>query len=551
MILGACANRSTSSLLDSIESYIQERPDSALKVLESLSKNDLDTEKLRAKYSLLYTTALDKNYIDTTDLGVILPASRYYSKHGSPSEKMRANFYHGRIYSNKGEDDSAMNYYQLSLEDSADVSDNHYKALVNSSISDIFSRNHNEEQELKYSKDALRYCRLDKDSVGIWAITGHIASCYANIGRYEEAVLAYQDYLEMPVYDTLAYNRRRIIYAKDLIRKPDPEPELCIEIIEDIAGTMPQAMSIEAYCIYAYSHQLLRNDHIANGILSQLETIDSDIKDNNVFQLWRYKISRLQGNYRQALEDLEHSVLAQDSIVLATLNQSLISSQRDYMSAKAEVLKKENEIQHHRLYLLITLSVFAMALIVFWDFRRKASYNKRIEELSLLHRDARHMLDLQEIETASVKAQLEEKDEALLLLRKQFASIYKAGFKTLNDLCAAYLSPIKKDRKEVLYNEAMHQLDIIISDTESQERFMTLVNDSLDNIIDKLRKDLPSRKEQDFRFLMFIIVGFDATTISNLTGYSVGSVYTKKNRLKNEISALSSPYRDFYLHFIA
>lgn len=464
---------------------------------------------------------------------------------------MRANFYHGRIYSNKGEDDSAMNYYQLSLEDSADVSDNHYKALVNSSISDIFSRNHNEEQELKYSKDALRYCRLDKDSVGIWAITGHIASCYANIGRYEEAVLAYQDYLEMPVYDTLAYNRRRIIYAKDLIRKPDPEPELCIEIIEDIAGTMPQAMSIEAYCIYAYSHQLLRNDHIANGILSQLETIDSDIKDNNVFQLWRYKISRLQGNYRQALEDLEHSVLAQDSIVLATLNQSLISSQRDYMSAKAEVLKKENEIQHHRLYLLITLSVFAMALIVFWDFRRKASYNKRIEELSLLHRDARHMLDLQEIETASVKAQLEEKDEALLLLRKQFASIYKAGFKTLNDLCAAYLSPIKKDRKEVLYNEAMHQLDIIISDTESQERFMTLVNDSLDNIIDKLRKDLPSRKEQDFRFLMFIIVGFDATTISNLTGYSVGSVYTKKNRLKNEISALSSPYRDFYLHFIA
>lgn len=537
--------------MDSIESYIQERPDSALKVLESLSKNDLDTEKLRAKYSLLYTTALDKNYIDTTDLGVILPASRYYSKHGSPSEKMRANFYHGRIYSNKGEDDSAMNYYQLSLEDSADVSDNHYKALVNSSISDIFSRNHNEEQELKYSKDALRYCRLDKDSVGIWAITGHIASCYANIGRYEEAVLAYQDYLEMPVYDTLAYNRRRIIYAKDLIRKPDPEPELCIEIIEDIAGTMPQAMSIEAYCIYAYSHQLLRNDHIANGILSQLETIDSDIKDNNVFQLWRYKISRLQGNYRQALEDLEHSVLAQDSIVLATLNQSLISSQRDYMSAKAEVLKKENEIQHHRLYLLITLSVFAMALIVFWDFRRKASYNKRIEELSLLHRDARHMLDLQEIETASVKAQLEEKDEALLLLRKQFASIYKAGFKTLNDLCAAYLSPIKKDRKEVLYNEAMHQLDIIISDTESQERFMTLVNDSLDNIIDKLRKDLPSRKEQDFRFLMFIIVGFDATTISNLTGYSVGSVYTKKNRLKNEISALSSPYRDFYLHFIA
>ena len=134
--------------------------------------------------------------------------------------------------------------------------------------------------------------------------------------------------------------------------------------------------------------------------------------------------------------------------------------------------------------------------------------------------------------------------------RRQYASMYKAQYKTLNDLCAAYLSPIKKDRKEVLYDEAMRQLDIIINDKDSQDRFMSLVNNSLDNIMDKLRTDLPNHKELDYHFLMYIIVGFDATTISNLTGYSVGTVYTKKNRLKGTISSLSSPYKDFYLQFI-
>ena len=49
---------------------------------------------------------------------------------------------------------------------------------------------------------------------------------------------------------------------------------------------------------------------------------------------------------------------------------------------------------------------------------------------------------------------------------------------------------------------------------------------------------------------MYVIAGFDATTISNLTGYSVGTVYTKKNRLKGEISQLSSPYKGFYLEFV-
>ena len=50
---------------------------------------------------------------------------------------------------------------------------------------------------------------------------------------------------------------------------------------------------------------------------------------------------------------------------------------------------------------------------------------------------------------------------------------------------------------------------------------------------------------------MYVIAGFDATTISTLTGYTVGTVYTKKNRLRNEISSLESEQRDFYLEFIS
>ncbi len=128
--------------------------------------------------------------------------------------------------------------------------------------------------------------------------------------------------------------------------------------------------------------------------------------------------------------------------------------------------------------------------------------------------------------------------------------MYKAQYKTLNDLCMAYLSPIKKERKELLYEEAMKQLSIILNDRETQNKFISSVNKSLNNIIDRLKRDLPNHKELDFRFLTYVIVGFNATTISNLTGYSIGTVYTKKNRLKAEIANLSSPDRDFYLVFL-
>ena len=62
-----CSDRQMHGLLNDIETYIQEKPDSALIVLSSVDKAELNTKSLRAHFALLYAMALDKNWIDTTD----------------------------------------------------------------------------------------------------------------------------------------------------------------------------------------------------------------------------------------------------------------------------------------------------------------------------------------------------------------------------------------------------------------------------------------------------------------------------------------------------
>lgn len=84
--------------LSDIKSYIEEHPDSALTVLESLPNGDLNSRELRARYSLLYAMALDKNYIDTTDVSIIQPAVQYFKNHGTTDEKMKAYYYQGIAY---------------------------------------------------------------------------------------------------------------------------------------------------------------------------------------------------------------------------------------------------------------------------------------------------------------------------------------------------------------------------------------------------------------------------------------------------------------------
>ena len=102
-------------LLTDVDSYIESRPDSALAVLEGIDKAELMTKELEAKYALLMSMALDKNYIDRTDLEVMQPAIDYYESHGSATDKLRTFYYQGRIFQNIGDNAEAINSFIISF----------------------------------------------------------------------------------------------------------------------------------------------------------------------------------------------------------------------------------------------------------------------------------------------------------------------------------------------------------------------------------------------------------------------------------------------------
>ena len=63
----------------------------------------------------------------------------------------------------------------------------------------------------------------------------------------------------------------------------------------------------------------------------------------------------------------------------------------------------------------------------------------------------------------------------------------------------------------------------------------------------KFRREVPLPKEEDYRFVCYQIVGFPAHLIAHLCNLSVGSVYTKKSMLTDQIEASDYPHRDTFL----
>ena len=97
--------------MDKAENLMQSKPDSALAILDSIAESDLKGKKEAARYALLKSIALDKNYIDTTTFDVLQPAIDYYLENGTADEKLKTLFYQGVIFLNRNDYDMAMDCY--------------------------------------------------------------------------------------------------------------------------------------------------------------------------------------------------------------------------------------------------------------------------------------------------------------------------------------------------------------------------------------------------------------------------------------------------------
>lgn len=138
--LASCTKHSEHwETLAQVESYIEERPDSALVVLQGIDNEELANDEERAKHALLLSMALDKNYIDKTDFEVLQPAIDYYEDNGSATDKLRTCYYQGRIYQNAGYDAAAMTCYINALEVGDDSNDILTKARLYVAQGNIYS----------------------------------------------------------------------------------------------------------------------------------------------------------------------------------------------------------------------------------------------------------------------------------------------------------------------------------------------------------------------------------------------------------------------------
>lgn len=556
-LLVSCDNRQTKSLLQDVETYIQERPDSALRVLRKVDSLTLNTKSLRARYSLLFAMALDKNYIDTTALSILEPTVAYYERLGSPQDKMLSCYYLGRIYANRKDYPNAVIFYSQALRESSEY-DYYHRGLIYAASADAYNASFNDEEELRNTILAYECFEKigDKDlDLSLYKV----AQAYHNNERFDVA-----DSLYSLVYSGKDSTSRLALYAmEDLVsndlyqEKQDVERDL--ELLEYVAEHRGN-LSLESYYEYAYLLLLAGKESEAENILSQLSNREANGKTMEI----RYRIAECKGQNEEALALLKSMLSHQNDVVKKKLAQSVFKAQSDYYRLTAEVSEQKSTISNQRSIIILITGLMIIALLYVIFMKRKSTLIREKDRLTQAVEESERLLETvrnraneekseREKDILDLKSRNEREQDKIKDLREMYVALYQKRFSEIGKYYDAASSHRLESIKEKAYHDVISStqalFEEIASGSEGQKKFEAMINADLDDIVSKIRSDFPKLKDDDIRFICYLIVGFDTSTISFLMDISKENVRVKKHRLREKLNGYSGPNETLYRLF--
>lgn len=538
LILSICVLQGCSTSLDvelnRAETLMSERSDSALYILEHIDSDNLLRRKNKAKYALLYSQALDKNYIDEINDSLILVAVDYYQEHGNEQEQMLAYYYLGRVQYNANAYQSAIISFLQAEEHALRAKDYLYCGLIYRNISNIYNDTYNTAEELKYAQKAYDcFCRADATEYRDYALP-ILAVAYGNTSdrTKEKELLDQAIVLARGRCDTVLWGSCLSSYA------------LCQEVTEDYRGAKESILSIKnrlrlpvdlrdwttlAHC-YAQENKTDSVDFCLNEAWHSATTSADSAK----ILLRTYWIEKIRNNPQKALEALEYCNDFHITVSWQILQQSVIATQRDHFRSRADAATYKLKA-NHRLGIIIILSICLFAgAVIFWLYRRIQRKNAEIERYMNIASDIQDVLQSKNTEMSRLVRQL---------FHEKFELIDSLG-------CTYYERRDTPNEQIAIYNEVKRAIQNLGTDKQTKSELERIVNLCNEEILEKIRAQIPEIRAADYDLFCYLCAGFSYRAISIFMQTKIDNVYNRKSRLKTLISNSAAASKEIFLQNI-
>lgn len=517
------------------ESLMQDYPEDALAVLDSMKRYPIKGKAANARFALLYSQALDKNYIDVTDDSLISVAEAWYTRNGNVREKYLSHYYKGVVNSNAKNYPQAITAFSQAQKYEEELGDNYLLGQLYNQMGYIYESHYDYKKSLEaFVKAHDYYGQAGKPDHKNYMLM-NIAGCYWNMAEntrdsivYKKSEFYYREALkegENTGYDILIKLASQYLFIQYIEREMYNKAEEILSkgcIYENTQNVVLMAAFAKYYC---------HKDNIvkAENIMEQAWKECKGINDTAKLYQWQYSINKALGHTGMALRALELSINIQNKAVSINLRQPVLNVQKRLLEKDLEYSQYKMEANRKIMVLVLLLSIL-LGCIAFYHV--KGRINKKNERIN-------DYINL----VAELQCTLQNLQEKLQLKDSQLSSVYAKAYGTIKNRLGIVnkLSVIFYEKhgtpkeKQAFVREVENIIDGFRNNKEDIEWMEQMINSSNDNLLENIYKNYPSLKESEKKLLCYIYAGLSFKAISTILNIPLITVYNRKSRLLAKI----------------
>ena len=509
-------DRQEREVIHQAELLMQEQPDSALHLLQTLQRHSLTGETL-ARYALIHSIAQDKSGLDVTSDSLLRIAYDYYCRHPEDSLYARSQYYMGLYYSLVDSTKQAEDCLRTAVRYAGERKEYYTQYLALDRLSHTV-RYADAPRALEYSKQALDVYSLKcspyaKNQVFLLKDIGKV---YLLCNSMEDSALYYMDMaLEKATLLNDSSVMGGILQDKSLVYSKQKDYQQALSLAKDAWRISPsKSINLASRLASCYA------DADSADQARELYTAIVRVGENERKYLAYKNLSLLAAKERNDSLSRSYSDSAYECME-ATYKQLLETKAayyNDIIQLERENLQKEREIAHKRLVNLFILMLFVVALIIASSIYLHIRYRtkRRIEA-----ERERHLLQ-EEFAREQHQRELKYRDTQIAMMRSLIME--RCHFRQR-------IEEQKKSGKHITLTP------------EDWTEIAGFLNAMSDDFLSRLKEAYPMLREKDYQFCMLVRLGFPNKDLANMYGISEPSVKQKlvdyKERLQVPVGGMS------------
>ncbi len=528
LLAWGCPRHPEAAALDRAERLMEEHPDSALALLDTIDGSRL-TGEVQARHALLLSQALDKNYIDVTDDSLINIAVGYYEKSDDLRRLMLSHFYHARVLYNKESYARSLLVHHKSLRCAQQLGDDFWCGRNADQIYHLYENFYHSNDAMYYAQLSYNYfAKLSKQPYLLHASYNHMRANF-NIGNYNEVLRISPELCD----SAIAYNNKTI-YAEAMRMYAEAKYytynyEGATKIIKQLLN---ENVDAELYPLLGLIYMDSGHDDLIDNIPN--EAFDSLSPNAVSFKSIKAKHN---GDFKTALHFAEILMMQNDSVLENSLNQGFSHSLADYYYYENQIQEFKLKNERRNSAFVIFILCLLILIIIFcgvWLINKQKRTVKRNITI------AENLNDI-----------LSLRDTDLKIAQEHLRELLSSKYAEFNELCTAYYENQSTNSLKKRISNEVEALINSFSSIEKLKEFESIIDKNCSQLMSSLKNDLPNLKDADYRLFIYCLFGFSNSAISLfLKEDNLESVYNRKARLKTKIKKLSSIKKDIYLSYL-